>query len=1638
MYNHPPGRSLRALLAGVLTLGLISPTAAAAVAAADAQAEATSAADGEYAAYFFPYFTGESTADGETVSFAVSDGPDPLAWTTLNDDAPVLTSELGTKGLRDPFVIRKADGTGFVMLATDLKIYGGGNFGDAQETGSRSIMIWESPDLVSWSEQREIVLAPENAGNLWAPEAYWDEAAGEYLVYWASALYPADVAPADRRIADSYQRMMYATTRDFVTFSEPQVWIDENRGPGRGMIDSTVAQTADGVYHRLTKDEADMTVRQESSTDLRRTQGVTDGDGWDLVATRVGVGEPNPWGGTFTSGEGPTVFPSLTDDRWYLMIDQPSYHGGQGYMLFETPDLASGDWTANLDAELPRSPRHGTVIPITAEEHAALLAAYPPAEPVGPGEPPALPEQGWVDEFDGTELDSRWSIHSEVASAWSLGDGALTLTSQTGDTWQNDNAAKNIFLVDVPAGDFTAVTHVTAPVSRDFQGAGLIAWQDIDNYVRAGLSHVSFAAGGPVVIETGLETGGVFGSTFTARPGSTSEWLRLQRTGDELVVSYGGADGTWVEAARHTVGWDVRQVGLYALAAQDGTAHTAEFDMFMLDAAAGVDVVPSGDFTLRGPAARPYLVEGTNGTLALSDERPFSETVLAASAAGEGDGFASPIALHAGDRPVVVTGGALALGAAGDEPAVLRLTDAGAGKVVLHLAGTEAGGYATLGDGGALVLGSADDAVRLAVEAIDLAEHTLTVDGDATTHAVSENLYGAFYEDINYAADGGLYAELVRNRSFEFAPTDNASFNGLTAWQKVERGTTGTIAVASERSQWLNDSNRAYLEITSNGAGVGVRNTSYNEGVALEAGASYDFSVWARSATAQDLTITLENAAGSETYSTATVAVDGSDEWEKYGVTLTSSQTTNAGRLVVTGGAAGTLRLDMVSLFPLETWEGPVNGTSVLRKDLAQMVAELEPKFLRFPGGCVTNVGTFDTYLDSDGQDRRRTYQWKETIGPVEERPTNWNFWGYNQSYGIGYLEYFEFAEDLGATPLPVVSVGANGCGSRIPEMTDDERIDRWVQDTLDLIEFANGDVDTTWGAVRAELGHPEPFGLKYIGLGNEENTRTFEANFPRFRDAIEEKYPDVVIISNSGPDDTGARFDELWEFNREQGVEMVDEHYYNDPAWFLANDERYDSYDRQGPHVFLGEYASRGNTFANALAEAAYMTGIERNSDLVELASYAPMFANEDHVQWSPDMMWFDNDESWGSVNYYTQKMFMTNVGDEVVPSTHVGPEANAPDLSGGVFLSTWATQAAYDDVKVTDTATGEVLFADTFADASQWETVAGDWTVVDGEYVQSSTAEDARTLITGAYDRDWSNYTVELTARKLGGNEGFLVGFAAGAPDEFYWWNIGGWGNTRQALERANGARQGEVAAVEGHSLQTGRDYQVRVEVDGRTIRMYLDGQLQMTYTEPVAKTLYQVVTRDAETGELVVKVVNPTATTARTAVSVEGVEVAGNVGVTEMVAAPSATNTKANPTNVVPVMRVFEGGGSSFSYDFPASSITFLRLSPAVGDTASAVRASLRPAAVTQGTGTYVEVTASAAVDGGEAPAPTGRVEITVGDVRVTGVLDGGRATVVVPTADLAVGEHAVTVRYLGDATYAPSEVTKDLTVRAVKRR
>ncbi|WP_030955824.1 alpha-L-arabinofuranosidase C-terminal domain-containing protein [Streptomyces sp. NRRL S-481] len=800
--------------------------------------------------------------------------------------------------------------------------------------------------------------------------------------------------------------------------------------------------------------------------------------------------------------------------------------------------------------------------------------------------------------------------------------------------------------------------------------------------------------------------------------------------------------------------------------------------------------------------------------------------------------------------------------------------------------------------------------VPVPAHAEDVTDYAITVDPSARGAKIDDTMYGVFFEDINRAADGGLYAELVQNRSFEYSTADNGSYTPLTSW------TVGGTAQVVNDSGRLNERNRNYLSL---GAGSSVTNTGYNTGIRVEQGKRYDFSVWARAESGTTLAVSLKDAAGS--LATARqVAVKGG--WAKYEATFTATRTSNRGRLAV--ASVNAAALDMVSLFPRETYKNQPNG---LRKDLAEKIAALKPGFVRFPGGCLVNTGSMEDYSEASGWQRKRSYQWKDTIGPVEERATNANVWGYNQSYGLGYYEYFRFSEDIGATPLPVVPALVTGCGQN--KATDDDALlKRHIQDTLDLIEFANGPATSKWGKVRARMGHPKPFHLTHIGVGNEENLpREFFARFQQFRAAIKAEYPDITVISNSGPDDAGTTFDTAWQLNREGKVDMVDEHYYNSPNWFLQNNDRYDSYDRSGPKVFLGEYASQGNAWKNGLAEAAYMTGLERNADIVKLASYAPLLANEDYVQWRPDMIWFNNRASWNSANYEVQKLFMTNVGDRVVPSKATTTPGVSGPITGAVGLSTWATSAAYDDVKVTS-ADGAVLLDEDFSgDAAKWKhTGAGSWSIQDGQYVQTDTAAE-NTMVT-AGDPAWKDYDLHVKATKKSGKEGFLVAFGVKDTGNYYWWNLGGWNNTQSAIEQAVDGGKGTLMTKAG-SIETGRAYDIDIKVRGRQVTLFLDGEEWGSFTDDKpAEPFRQVVTEDAKTGDLIVKVVNAQAAEARTAIDLGGAKVASTARVTTLAADEDAVNTETD-TPVTPVTSTFRGVAGKFSYTFPANSVTFLRI-------------------------------------------------------------------------------------------------------------
>ncbi|WP_338694597.1 alpha-L-arabinofuranosidase C-terminal domain-containing protein [Streptomyces sp. Q6] len=806
---------------------------------------------------------------------------------------------------------------------------------------------------------------------------------------------------------------------------------------------------------------------------------------------------------------------------------------------------------------------------------------------------------------------------------------------------------------------------------------------------------------------------------------------------------------------------------------------------------------------------------------------------------------------------------------------------------------------------GALLAGTA---VTPSAVADDVTDYTVTVDPSRTGATIDDTMYGVFFEDINRAADGGLYAELLQNRSFEYSTADNKAYTPLTAWT-----VDGTAKVVDDAGR-LNARNRTYLSL---GAGSTVTNSAYGTGITVVKGGTYDFSVWARGDST--LSVRLSDADGALA-TAARVATRGG--WAKYTATFTATRAGTTGRLSVTSSAD--TALDMVSLFPRDTYKGRRNG---LRKDLAEKVAALKPGFVRFPGGCLVNTGSMAGYDAASGYERKRSYQWKDTVGPVEQRATNANFWGYNQSYGLGYYEYFQFAEDIGAMALPVVPALVTGCGQN--RATDDDALlKRHIQDTLDLIEFANGPVTSKWGKLRAEMGHPKSFHLTHLEVGNEENLpEEFFARFTQFRTAVAARYPDVKVISNSGPDDSGSTFDTAWKLNKDARVDMVDEHYYNSPQWFLQNNDRYDTYDRSGPKVFLGEYASLGNKWSNALSEAAYMTGLERNADVVKLASYAPLFARDDTVQWAPDMIWFNDQKSWGSADYEVQKLFMRNVGDQVVPSTGTATPSTLEPITGAVGLSTWATSAAYDDVKVTD-ADGNALFGDDFSgDAARWTgSGRGSWSVQDGQYVQSDEAAE-NTMVT-AGDPSWRNYDLHVKATKKSGKEGFLVAFGVKDTGNYYWWNLGGWNNTQSAVEQAVNGGKSTLIAKAG-TIETGRSYDVDIKVRGRQVTLFLDGQEWGSFKDDKpAEPFRQVVTRDKKTGDLIVKVVNAQDAQARTTVDLGGADVERKATVTTLAAAPDAENS-ATETPVKPVTSTFDGVADTFSYTFPANSVTFLRL-------------------------------------------------------------------------------------------------------------
>ena len=765
----------------------------------------------------------------------------------------------------------------------------------------------------------------------------------------------------------------------------------------------------------------------------------------------------------------------------------------------------------------------------------------------------------------------------------------------------------------------------------------------------------------------------------------------------------------------------------------------------------------------------------------------------------------------------------------------------------------------------------------------------LTVHTQKETNELGD-LYGLFFEDLNHAADGGLYAELVQNRSFEFDPIDNPAYNGLTAWEA-----TGGAVLAVRKGGAVSEKNPHYLEITAAGQEeAGVQNLGFNDGIPLWKGAGYYFACYARG-DAAGIRVSLRSKEGA-VYQEKSFPLTSC--WEKYETVFTAPVDDWTARLAVTVEGGGKVHLDFVSLFPQDTYKGRRNG---LRKDLAEALEAMHPKFLRFPGGCLVHDGA----LDPDA--RNSQYRWKNSIGPVEHRPARRNNWRYNQTLGLGFYEYFQFCEDIGAKPVPVLPGGYNPHSG---DAAEGAALEAFVQDALDLIEFANGGTDTPWGTKRAELGHPAPFGLEYISIGNEEVGQPFYDRYPLFYRAIKEKYPDMKVIGTSGPFCSGPDYDRGWRSARIDGAELVDEHYYQSPEWFIANHHRYDNFPK-GPKVFLGEYASKGNTWYNALVEASFMVGLERNARSVGLACYAPLFCNVDYCNWQPDMIWFDNHQIMYTPSYYVQKLFMEHQGDVLLEQELRdcgGPAKLCPfadSLTGGLALSGNESTVEFSDIVLINLDTGEQRR-------------------LPGPVV----CEGAEIKALGQVE--WTNYAVTLQAKELEGRKGFHIYFAWQDQDNTCLWQLGGWNNDYSIFSEIISGRNSSLTQRQ-RKVEKGRVYSLELRVQQRHVFAYVDGEKELeTEILPVlAEPLYAVSSRDRRTGDVILKLVNILPQSQSLTVELDGT--ASTTGIAYLMGgyALDAQNVLGEPETIAPREETVSFEGNVFQWTVPPESVCIFRL-------------------------------------------------------------------------------------------------------------
>jgi len=788
---------------------------------------------------------------------------------------------------------------------------------------------------------------------------------------------------------------------------------------------------------------------------------------------------------------------------------------------------------------------------------------------------------------------------------------------------------------------------------------------------------------------------------------------------------------------------------------------------------------------------------------------------------------------------------------------------------------------------------------------------TVTIQANQPGAVVSSNLFGIFFEEINYGGEGGIYGEMVSNRSF--ASSVNPDF-----WSLTNSGTAaGNISV--DTSLPLNTNNLASLKLTmSSGTGsVGAVNAGF-WGMSLLSGATYDLNLYARGVAgfSGPVQVRLQNSSGSTIY--AQTSFSGlTANWQRFSAALVSSGTDTNAQLVVSISTSGTVGLDEVSLVPRATFNNRTNG---LRLDLANLLADLKPSFLRYPGGNFIEANNLTNSV-----------RWKNTIGDVAARPGHLNdAWGYWSTDGYGLDEAFRQCEDMGMGMLYGINAGLSlGYNGNTNNTVPLDQMGPWVQDALDLIQYANGDSNaTTWGALRAANGHPQSYNLQYLEIGNENGGPYYNDRYALFYDAIKSNYPALHLIA---PDWGGIP--------TSRPVEIQDEHYYSDPATFISYATKYDSYSRSGPKVFVGEYAVKSGygTYGNlsaALGEASFMTGMERNSDIVLMASYAPLFANVNGTQWQPDLVYYNNAQAFGTPSYYVQQMFSRNRGDVVLPLTVVVPASvTNPPPRGAIGVGSWNTSVQYTNLVVT--SNGVTLYQSDFVHqgTNGWRVFNGTWSPNSGVYQQTAQITDCYSTYINGGGTNWANYTLSLRVCKTGGAEGFLILFNYLDDNNFTWLNIGGWGNTLTGIEQTVNGTKTMLGTRVAASIQNNQWYNISIVLTGPRMQCYVDGTLVQDVTLPTTSPagLHSSATYDQRDQQIIIKAVNPYGQPLATTFNLTGVaSVSNNATMLQLTSgSPSDENSFSAPKYVFPVTNAINNAGTNFTVTLPANSLSILRL-------------------------------------------------------------------------------------------------------------